>query len=140
MRDVDARGICKRLGRYPNYSAAMDSPGKLRTAKKIGREWFIPSLADRPERGYEMGAYGIEEPGSIVIDEYPLVAASDYILIIQDKKNKKEFTCRFSNRKSGMFEELKLNRKEVEALEYALIASGKTHQVGSIQFVPSMDD
>jgi len=110
--------------------------GKLRTAKKIGRDWFIPELQDKPERGFRSANYIIDQPNSLEIPQYPLVSVCNRLVIFQDENDRKNFAVALINDKTEFREEMTLNRKEVEALEYALISSGKTSQGSHIQLVP----
>ena len=112
--------------------------GKLRTARKEGNEWLIPELADRPGRGYEPAWYVMKEPGAIRIEEYPFVELSTMIFIDQDDDDKDLFHVTFINREKRMRQVLELGRKDTEALERQLIATGKTTQAGRIQFVPTL--
>ena len=77
----------------------------------------------------------MKEPGAISIEEYPFVEYSTMILIDQDKDNKDLFHVRFLSRDKKMNQALDLGRKDTEALELALIATGKTTQAGRIQYV-----
>ncbi len=110
--------------------------GKLRTAMKVGGEWVIPELADKPGRGYEPAWYVMKEPGAIRIEEYPFVEHSAMILIDQDDEDRDLFHVRFVNEGKKMYQVLDLGRKDTEALERALIATGKTTQAGRIRYVP----
>ena len=112
--------------------------GKLRTARKVGGEWAIPELADKPGRGFEPAWYIMKEPGAVSIEEYPFVEHSTMILIDQDDEDKDLFHVRFVNKERKMSQVLDLDRKDTEALERALIATGKTTQAGRIQFVPEL--
>ena len=58
------------------------------------------------------------------------------ILIDQDKDDKDLFHVQFVNEGRKMHQVLDLGRKDTEALERALIATGKTTQAGRMQFVP----
>ena len=112
--------------------------GKLRTARKVGGEWVIPELADKPGRGYSPAWYIMKEPGAISIEEYPFVEHSTMIFINQDDEDKDLFHVRFVNEEKKMRQVLDLGRKDTEAFECALIATGKTSQAGRIQFVPDL--
>jgi hypothetical protein len=114
--------------------------GKLRTAKKVGRNWLIPELADRPVRGYESAHYLLIDPKSIQIPEYPLVSVCDTISIMQNETDRKLFTVLFRNGQTGFDQQMTLDRKEVETLEYALISSGKARSGSHIQLVPLRSD
>ncbi len=110
--------------------------GKLRNAKKNGRDWLIPSLEDKPYRGYESVQYFLTEP--LQIDEFPLVAASDCIWIHQDHHEKTVYLCTFANFKTHFRQKIELNRQEVERLELSLISSGKAKPGSKMQFVPAI--
>ena len=98
----------------------------------------IPELADKPGRGFEPAWYIMKEPGAVSIEEYPFVEHSAMILIDQDDEDKDLFHVRFVNKERKMSQVLDLDRKDTEALERALIATGKTTQAGRIQFVPEL--
>lgn len=110
--------------------------GKLRSARKEGGEWVIPELADRPHRGYEPAWYLLKEPETTHIEGFPFVELSSMILIDQDDCDKETFRVTFLNRENGLRQVLELGRKETEAFECSLIATGKTTQAGRIQFAP----
>lgn len=110
--------------------------GKLRSAKKNGRDWLIPSFEDKPSRGYTQVQYILED--QIQIDEFPFVAICDSIFIHQDD-DKTKYICIFINFQTGFRERMVLNRQEVESLELAILSSGKARPEGSIRFVPYID-
>jgi excisionase family DNA binding protein len=111
--------------------------GKLRNAKKMGRDWLIPSLEDKPSRGYESVQYIFSEP--IEIHEFPLVAVSDSIFIYQDSDNRQIFHCIFDNFSKNFHQSIELSRKEVEMLELALISSGKVKVDSRVKYVPMIE-
>ena len=78
---------------------------------------------------------GIENPD---FEEYPFVELSTMIFIDQDDDDKDLFHVTFINREKRMRQVLELGRKDTEALERQLIATGKTTQAGRIQFVPTL--
>jgi hypothetical protein len=110
--------------------------GKLRTERKIGRDWSIPELPDKPERGFRIARYTIEQSDALIVSEYPLVSACNTIVICQDEIDKRSFSVEFINSQTNLSESMRLNRKEVESLEYALISSGRTSQGPRIQLIP----
>lgn len=81
----------------------------------------------------------MEDADGIQIDEFPFVSVCDSIVILQDDKDKKKYKCIYSNYKSGLHENMELNRNEVESLEYALISSGKAKADYGIHFVPTIE-
>lgn len=65
--------------------------GKLRTARKNGREWLIPALTDPPKRGYEPATYHWEkcpEGVEAVISDFPI---KGYAHFFQDDVDKKKY-------------------------------------------------
>jgi excisionase family DNA binding protein len=110
--------------------------GKLRHAKKNGRDWLIPNIEDRPRRGFTCVQYIVENDAQIESDEFPLLATCDSIDILQDRDNKGKFVCYLSNCITKFHSELELTRSEVERLEHTIIESGKARVEGNIQYVP----
>ena len=112
--------------------------GKLRTARKIGKDWFIPELQDKPERGFKTAYYLISQSDLIKIPGFPLVSVCDSLTIVQDKADKKSFVVSLRNNQSGFRQNITLTQKEVESLEFALISSGKTTQSSYAQLIPRL--
>jgi excisionase family DNA binding protein len=110
--------------------------GKLRHAKKNGRDWLIPDTEDKPRRGFTSVPYIIENEAHIESDEFPLLSVCESIFIFQDKDNKSKFICYLNNYKTKFRSKLELTRSEVERLEHTIIESGKARVEGSIQYVP----
>jgi excisionase family DNA binding protein len=110
--------------------------GKLRYAKKAGRDWLIPSIEDKPQRGFFSVQYVVEKDSEITSDEFPLLATADSITILQDQDQKSKFICYLNNYKTKFHSELDLTRSEVERLEHTIIESGKARVEGNIQYVP----
>ena len=110
--------------------------GKLRHAKKNGRDWLIPDTEDRPQRGFTSVQYIVEKEAKIESDEFPLLSACDSISILQDQNNKSKFICYLNNYKTNFNSKLELTRSEVERLEHTIIESGKARVAGNIQYVP----
>lgn len=96
--------------------------GKLRSAVKAGRDWLIPELADRPQRGYEPVTYCWEYLPESVIQEFPFLNERFEIFIIQNDKDKTKFDVILKNRYGKACEKRQLNVKEREKLEIALIS------------------
>lgn len=114
--------------------------GKLRHAKKNGRDWLIPNTEDKPRRGFASVQYIVEKEAQIESDEFPLLSACDSIFILQDQDNKSKFICYLNNYKTKFNSKLELTRSEVERLEHTIIESGKARVEGNIQYVPNIRD
>ena len=114
--------------------------GKLRHAKKNGRDWLIPDTEDKPRRGFTSVQYTVENEAHIESDEFPLLSACDSISILQDQDNKSKFVCYLNNYKTKFHSELKLTRSEVERLEHTIIESGKARIGANIQYIPYIRD
>ncbi|MEA4900736.1 helix-turn-helix domain-containing protein [Desulfitobacterium sp.] len=110
--------------------------GKLRHAKKNGRDWLIPDIEDKPRRGFTSVQYIVENNVHIESDEFPLLAICESISIFQDEDNKNKFICYLNNYKTKFDNKLELTRSEVERLEHTIIESGKARVVENIQYVP----
>ncbi|WP_407311742.1 helix-turn-helix domain-containing protein [Desulfosporosinus sp. SB140] len=110
--------------------------GKLRHAKKNGRDWFIPDTVDKPQRGFTSVQYIVEKEAQIESAEFPLLSACESIFILQNENNKSKFICYLKNYKTKFRSKLELTRSEVERLEHTIIESGTARVVGSIQYVP----
>ena len=114
--------------------------GKLRLAKKNGRDWLIPDTEDKPRRGFTSVQYTVENEAHIESDEFPLLSACDSISILQDQDNKSKFVCYLNNYKTKFHSELELSRSEVERLEHTIIESGKARIGANIQYIPYIRD
>jgi hypothetical protein len=108
--------------------------GKLKSAKLDGDIWSIPAVQDKPRKERLFEQYLLET--GLRIDEYPFVQYSDNIWIQQDDSDKSVYTCEFDNYTESFHEEIVLNKKEVERLEYLLIASGKAKLASYMQWMP----
>jgi len=112
--------------------------GKLRHAKKTGRDWLIPCIEDKPGRGYDSVRYIVEDEARIESDEFPLLAVSGMITILQDQDEKSKFICYLDNHKNKFHSVLELARSEVERLEHTIIESGKARVGAHIQYFPHL--
>lgn len=110
--------------------------GKLRHAKKNGRDWLIPDTEEKPRRGFTSVQYIVENGAHIESEEFPLLSASGLITIWQDRENKNKFLCFFDDHKNKFKSKLELTRSEVERLEHTVIESGQARVEGNIQYVP----
>jgi excisionase family DNA binding protein len=112
--------------------------GKLRTAKKVGRDWMIPELAAAPKRGFESVTYFWDNVSEVIIEEFPILEDGKSIYIYQDDIDKKIFHAIVNNEKRMV-----LNIQEREKLELMLISSDDvTAEISSdsIQYVPAKED
>jgi len=114
--------------------------GKLRLAKKNGRDWLIPDTEEKPQLGFTSVQYIVENEDQIESDEFPLLSVCDSIFIIQAQDNKSKFVCYLKNYKTKFNSKLELTRSEVERLEHTIIESGKARVESNIQYVPSIRD
>ena len=106
--------------------------GKLRYAKKIGRDWLIPDTEDKPQRGFTSVRYLIENGVQIESDEFPLLATCETVFILQEQDNKRKFECYLNNYKTKFRSKIELTRSEVERLEHTIIESGKARGDGNV--------
>lgn len=114
--------------------------GKLRHAKKVDEEWLIPDTEDKPHRGFTSVQYIVDKGSRIESAEFPMLAVSDSVMILQDRENKSNFLCYLDNAEEKFQSTLELTRSEVERLEHTIIESGKAKVEGDIQYVPNIRD
>jgi excisionase family DNA binding protein len=114
--------------------------GKLRHAKKNGRDWLIPDTEGKPRRGFTSVQYVVDNEAHIESDEFPMLAVCESISILQDEDNKNIFICYLNNYKTKFKSKLELTRNEVERLEHTIIESGKARVGTNIQYVPYIGD
>lgn len=97
--------------------------GKLRTAKKEGRDWLIPALADKPKRGFERVTYRWESLSSDILSTFPYLSKTKCVHICQDDEDKKDFYAITGLFGEGNYQKVKLSAKEREQLEITLVAA-----------------
>lgn len=97
--------------------------GKLRTAKKIGRDWLIPSIAERPSRGFKNVSYHWKLLPELISDEFPFLVDYNFIYIFQNQNDKTKFECILGYPGENNRTKITLSTAEREKLELALIGN-----------------
>lgn len=97
--------------------------GKLRTAKKSGREWLIPALADKPRRGFDRVTYEWETLPQDIISAFPFLDKARCVHLFQNDVDKKMFYAITNWPRDDNRERVDLTAKERERLEIMLIAA-----------------
>lgn len=97
--------------------------GKLRTAKKKGRDWLIPALADKPKRGFGSVTYHWEALSSNILAVFPFLAGTNCVCLFQDDKDKRVFHAITGWPGEDNRQKVELTAKEREQLEIMLIAA-----------------
>lgn len=97
--------------------------GKIRSAKKQGRDWLIPEIADKPRRGYEDVVYFWKELTAEIYDKFPFLNGYNTIYIFQNKEDKGLFDVVLNNN-YGMRKKYQISNEKREKLELELISSG----------------
>ena len=116
--------------------------GKLRSAKKMGRDWLIPELADRPRRGYEPVTYMWDYIPENLIKEFPFLEQCSELSMMQSESEKNIFDILLKNRYGRTYEKRYLNASEREKLELALISEPSVQAKElrqDIMFVPGKE-
>ncbi|MFD0588012.1 helix-turn-helix domain-containing protein [Paenibacillus sp. GCM10027627] len=98
--------------------------GKLRTAKKVGRDWLIPSIAPKPARGFRAASYHWERLPTMLSDSFPYLNGYDCIYIFQNKEVKNQFEGILGYPGQSNRMKVALPIQDREKLELALISSG----------------
>lgn len=106
--------------------------GKLKTARKVGKEWIIPALTDIPSRGYEGGQYRIRGKCDDAPDEFSYLKDFKLITIWQSGTDKSVYHLMLSDMKGtrATTKEVELTNEERERLELYLMASRAVQFVG----------
>lgn len=98
--------------------------GKIRSAKKQGRDWIIPDIADKPKRGFQDVTYMWKELTSEIEDKYPFLKEYNNMFIFQNKEDKGLYDVILSNYKTRIREKIQISNIKREQLELELISSG----------------
>ncbi len=97
--------------------------GKIRTAKKQGRDWMIPDITDKPRRGYESVSYYWKELSPKIIEKFPFLEGYNNLFIFQDKEDKGLYNVILQSNEQS--EKIKISNNRREKLELELISSGQ---------------
>ena len=92
--------------------------GKIRTAKKYGKEWRIPELTDFPSRGYRFGQYEIKKE-AVFPDEYAFISEYSIVSFRQDDNDKTKYHIYFDAGKKN--KSIICDARERERIELMLI-------------------
>lgn len=95
--------------------------GKIRSAKKVGRNWLIPELTDEISRGFKPVIYFWDLLPDNLVESFPYLKECDSIKIVQDSYCKKIYNIYLNNEKAKTVNKI-LSKNEVEKLELALIS------------------
>lgn len=98
--------------------------GKIRSAKKQGRDWIIPDIADKPKRGFQDVTYMWKELTSEIEDKYPFLKRYNNMFIFQNEDDKGLYDVILSNYKTKIREKIQISNIKREQLELELISSG----------------
>ena len=116
--------------------------GKLRSAVKMGRDWLIPELADRPQRGYEPVTYSWQYLSDALLEEYPFLDQCCELHIMRSERERAMFQAVLLNKYGKVYEKLRMGIKEREKLELALISQPEVEAEEwqqSLMFVPNKE-
>ena len=97
--------------------------GKLRTVKKVGREWKISALSEPPKHGYEGVTYLWENLPETIGEAFDFLPRSGSVMIGQDEWDKKKFLARTWDSDSEQSARVELSTQVRERLELMMIAS-----------------
>lgn len=97
--------------------------GKLRTAKKIGRDWVIPSIAEKPTRGFKSVSYHWRFLPIEIAEQFPYLKEYNSIYIFQNTNEKTKFDCILGYSGTSNRGRLILAVAEREKLELSLIGN-----------------
>jgi hypothetical protein len=98
--------------------------GKLRTAKKVGRDWIIPSIAPKPSRGFNAVTYYWDSLPSSLLESFPFLRGYDCIYIMKNSEEKTRYDCMLGYPGQDDRIKIEIDLAEREKLELALISCG----------------
>lgn len=114
--------------------------GKIRSARKLGRDWMIPEIADKPRRGYESVTYLWEYPLISLEKEFTFLIGCSGIYIYQDDCNKNVYYGVLQSQHINDNSIVKFSKSELEKLELALISSSQVsvqEVFSGLMYIPS---
>lgn len=94
--------------------------GKLRSAVKRGGEWFIPSVEDRPRRGYTAVSYEWESALGEIVERFPFLSGHNSLDILQNKTDKGIFEVALYC-DGRLSKQIQMGTSQREMMELALI-------------------
>lgn len=99
--------------------------GKIKNAKKFGNIWKIPSITDKPSRGFYSATYYFDELSPTTIEKYEYLKNSRTIHILNDFDQKDSNIIKIHT-KNGVLTKI-MNVKEREKFELTLISDSNVH-------------
>ena len=102
--------------------------GKLRTAKKYGRDWRIPLFAQLPTRGYKPATYYFKDKLTDIPSGFDYLNEYTSLIIEQNKENKQLFDISLYGKKKM---KTTINEEERAKLELYLIGNDFVSYSGS---------
>ena len=104
--------------------------GKIRTAKKTGKEWVIPELTELPKRGYQPATYFYNGHLDNLPDEYFFLEGYTAVIINPSRTQTGMYDVIIAaGGKNGGSEMRTLDTKEREKLELFLIGHPDVHYI-----------
>lgn len=97
--------------------------GKIRTAKKVGRNWLIPSITQKPKRGFTNVGYGWRRLPESAEERFPFLIGYNGLYIFQNKENKSLYDVILGFPGEPNRAKITLSTAERESLELAFIGN-----------------
>ena len=103
--------------------------GKIRTAKKTGKEWIIPEMTELPQRGYQSATYFYNGQLSNRPDEFSYLDGKTVVIINQSHEEPGKFEVLITAGGKVTPVMKTLDTKDREKLELFLISHPDVHYV-----------
>ena len=113
--------------------------GKIRNAKKIGRDWLISELADKPQKGYTDVSYFINYLSNEILEKYPYLQKYERLSIGKSNLENDKYEILLSSKKEKYpYERMYLSTIEREKLELMLISENEVYadETFLIMYIP----
>ena len=100
--------------------------GKIRSAKKEGKNWLIPEIEERPERGFTSVSYFFKEDIPMELTQkYDFLNGAVSIFITQNKEDSELFNIYVRHKNSKENSLITVSNKKRQIIELDLISSGR---------------
>lgn len=90
--------------------------GKIRKVKKDGDDWLIPSIKDKPKRGFKNVTYTWEKLPESTLAIFPLLKDHNELHIYQDNEDRSKYNCVIDSPNSENCLRVSINDKDRKKL------------------------
>lgn len=130
-RMLSVEAYAKKCGVEPVTVRQWIRRGKLSGVFKVGKEWVIPELTEKPDRGYERRGYSWRSGVVKWPKDYEFLDSVGEVDIFQNPNNANEFILEYPG-EEDIFDRKKISAQEREKFEMFLITNPSVDYVESV--------